>query len=107
MHTRSIGSALVGLTFVAATGALGAGCSQHASDAPPTPGSKTGSGVDGGPSTVQSPPGNTVTHTPPQKLDLLFSIDNSASMGDKQAYLEQAIPNLIQRLVTPNCIDAS
>jgi hypothetical protein len=38
------------------------------------------------------------------KVDLLFDIDNSASMGDKQAYLSQAIPDLIQRLVTPNCV---
>jgi hypothetical protein len=39
------------------------------------------------------------------KLDILFSIDNSASMGDKQAYLEAAIPDLINRLITPNCVD--
>jgi hypothetical protein len=41
------------------------------------------------------------------KIDMLFDIDNSASMGDKQAYLAQAIPLLIQRLVQPNCIDNS
>ena len=40
------------------------------------------------------------------KVDLLFDIDNSASMGDKQAYLAQAVPALITRLVTPNCVDA-
>ncbi len=39
------------------------------------------------------------------KIDLLFAIDNSASMGDKQAYLEQAIPSLVKRLVTPYCVD--
>jgi hypothetical protein len=39
------------------------------------------------------------------KVDLLFDIDNSASMGDKQAYLSQAIPDLVSRLVTPNCVD--
>ena len=38
------------------------------------------------------------------KVDLLFDIDNSASMGDKQAYLEQAVPDLITRLVQPNCV---
>ncbi|MBV9949460.1 MAG: hypothetical protein JOZ69_21640 [Myxococcales bacterium] len=32
-------------------------------------------------------------------------IDNSASMGDKQALLAQAVPDMITRLVTPNCID--
>jgi hypothetical protein len=41
------------------------------------------------------------------KVDLLFDIDNSASMGDKQQYLAQAIPDLIDRLVNPNCIDAA
>ena len=40
------------------------------------------------------------------KVDILFDIDNSASMGDKQAYLIQAIPQLIARLVTPNCVDS-
>ena len=34
-------------------------------------------------------------------------IDNSASMGDKQAYLAQAIPDLLSRLVTPNCLDVN
>jgi hypothetical protein len=41
------------------------------------------------------------------KVDLLFDIDNSASMGDKQAYLEQAVPDLITRLVTPNCVTST
>ena len=40
------------------------------------------------------------------KVDLLFDIDNSASMGDKEAYLAQAIPDLVSRLVTPNCVDS-
>src|SRR5262245_22261207 len=40
------------------------------------------------------------------KVDLLFAIDNSRSMGDKQDFLAQAIPDLIARLVTPNCVDA-
>jgi hypothetical protein len=40
------------------------------------------------------------------KVDLLFDIDNSASMADKQEYLSEAIPDLIARLVTPNCLDA-
>jgi hypothetical protein len=41
------------------------------------------------------------------KVDLLFDIDNSASMGDKQVYLEQAVPDLVTRLVTPNCVTSS
>ena len=39
------------------------------------------------------------------KVDILFVIDNSASMGDKQEYLAQAVPDLVTRLVTPNCVD--
>jgi hypothetical protein len=38
------------------------------------------------------------------KVDILFDIDNSPSMGDKQAYLVQAIPQMIARLVTPRCV---
>jgi len=41
------------------------------------------------------------------KLDVLFMIDNSASMGDKQALLAQAVPDMINRLVSPNCVDAT
>jgi hypothetical protein len=41
------------------------------------------------------------------KLDLLFMIDNSSSMGDKQTLLAQAVPDMINRLVSPNCVDAN
>jgi hypothetical protein len=41
------------------------------------------------------------------KVDLLFMIDNSASMGDKQALLALAVPDMINRLVAPNCVDAN
>jgi hypothetical protein len=38
------------------------------------------------------------------KIDILFDIDNSASMGDKQDYLTAAIPDLVNRLINPDCI---
>ncbi len=41
------------------------------------------------------------------KVDILFMIDNSASMGDKTEYLRVAIPDLLTRLLTPNCVDAT
>ncbi|HXX68844.1 MAG TPA: hypothetical protein VEK07_16780 [Polyangiaceae bacterium] len=41
------------------------------------------------------------------KVDLLFDIDNSKSMGDKQQYLVQAIPDLIDQLLNPGCVDNS
>jgi hypothetical protein len=39
------------------------------------------------------------------KIDLLFMIDNSISMADKQEILKQAVPVLLTRLVTPACVD--
>jgi len=41
------------------------------------------------------------------KVDVLFDIDNSVSMGDKQYFLAQAIPDLVDRLVNPSCVDAT
>jgi hypothetical protein len=48
---------------------------------------------------------NSISEGAIDKVDLLFDIDNSASMGDKQAYLATAIPDLIKRLIAPNCVD--
>ena len=42
-----------------------------------------------------------------RKVDLLFMIDNSESMGDKQELLAQAVPDLVNRLVNPDCLDAT
>jgi hypothetical protein len=42
-----------------------------------------------------------------EKLDLLFMIDNSASMANKQALLSDAVPDLLARIVTPSCLDAN
>lgn len=44
-------------------------------------------------------------HREVEKLDLLFMIDNSMSMADKQEILSKAVPVLVRRLVTPNCLD--
>ncbi|MEY2937022.1 MAG: hypothetical protein RL033_7771 [Pseudomonadota bacterium] len=41
-----------------------------------------------------------------ERIDLLFMIDNSASMSDKQLILETAVPDLVDRLANPVCIDA-
>lgn len=38
------------------------------------------------------------------KIDLLFMIDNSASMADKQEVLAEAVPDLLDRLVNPACV---
>ena len=39
------------------------------------------------------------------KIDILFMIDNSASMADKQEILRDAVPDLVSRLVNPVCVD--
>jgi hypothetical protein len=48
-----------------------------------------------------------VTNVPINKvtaLDLLFVIDNSTSMADKQDLLKQAVPKMVERLVSPDCV---
>lgn len=39
------------------------------------------------------------------KVDILFAIDNSASMGDKQQILADAVPTLLNGLLNPRCVD--
>ncbi|KYG02013.1 hypothetical protein BE21_05820 [Sorangium cellulosum] len=39
------------------------------------------------------------------KIDLLLTIDNSSSMKDKQEILALAVPDLVRRLVNPQCVD--
>lgn len=45
-----------------------------------------------------------IRQTAVDKIDLLFMIDNSISMADKQAILADAVPLLVQRLITPLCV---
>jgi len=40
-------------------------------------------------------------------IDLLFVVDNSISMADKQALLRQAVPLMMARLITPDCVDGN
>jgi hypothetical protein len=46
-----------------------------------------------------------IIQTAVDKIDLLFMIDNSRSMADKQAILQEAVPILLQRLITPACFN--
>ena len=46
-----------------------------------------------------------IRQTAVDKIDLLFMIDNSISMADKQAILGDAVGSLANRLVTPVCVD--
>ena len=54
----------------------------------------TGTGIDPHPSVMN-------------KVDLLFMIDNSRSMADKQQILSAAVPDLVQRLANPSCVDTN
>jgi hypothetical protein len=40
------------------------------------------------------------------KLDVLFVIDNSVSMADKQNILKSSMPSFVNRLLNPLCVDA-
>lgn len=40
------------------------------------------------------------------KVDLLFVVDNSASMADKQQAFADTVPDFVRRLVNPPCVDA-
>ncbi len=64
-------------------------------------------GADGGVISFSAPTGAVVQAATVDKVDILFDIDNSASMGDKQEYLKAAIPDLVNRLINPNCVDNS
>jgi hypothetical protein len=46
-----------------------------------------------------------IKQTAIDKIDLLFMIDNSVSMSDKQEILKEAVPVLLSRLVSPICVD--
>src|SRR5688572_13407373 len=46
-----------------------------------------------------------IRQTAVDKIDLLFMIDNSISMADKQEILAEAVPELVNRLITPICVD--
>jgi len=50
---------------------------------------------------------STLSQQQVDKVDLLFMIDNSASMGDKQLILKDAVPNLLVGLLKPKCVDAN
>lgn len=46
-----------------------------------------------------------IVQTSVDKIDLLFMVDNSVSMADKQEILKEAVPVLVNRLIQPICVD--
>jgi hypothetical protein len=47
---------------------------------------------------------DTLVQSAVDKIDLLFVVDNSISMADKQEILALAVPDLVGRLVSPVCV---
>jgi hypothetical protein len=87
---RSLGKGLTGAALLAGSAALTAGCL----DRPVTPATPTTNNVFIG----------QIRQTGVDKIDLLFMIDNSISMADKQEILADAVPVLVNRLIAPICI---
>ena len=93
------------------TGGGGSGKGGGAGDSSTGTGGVSGSGTGGGAATGGE--GETtnvylsqIRATGIDKLDLLFMIDNSLSMANKQQLFAEAVPVLVARLITPQCVDA-
>ena len=69
-------------------------------------GARGGTGGTGGSTTLPPPPPHGL-HAASKKLDLLFMVDNSIGMAEKQATLAKSVTTLMERLTTPRCVDAS
>jgi hypothetical protein len=89
---RSLTRGLTGAAALLAAGSLTAGCLRR----PVTPATPQTTNVYI----------NQIRQTGVDKIDLLFMIDNSISMADKQQILAEAVPVLVQRLIQPTCVDA-
>ena len=51
--------------------------------------------------------GSTKPPPPTGKLDILFTVQNSASMMPVGPYVQASIQSMFDRLINPNCVDAS
>ncbi len=68
-------------------------------------GGSGGAGGEGGGIGVGGGGGGTFVCVEPERMDVLFALDNSRSMADKQAILERAVPDLVQGMINPPCLD--
>ena len=62
-----------------------------------------GNGATGGSAAT----GGTVSNSPVAAVDILYMIDNSSSMADKQQVLAASLPQLLAQLAQPTCVDSS
>ncbi len=93
LSTRIVRAGLLGLGSVAGMAALTSGCL----DRPVSPATPNTTNV-----VVDQ-----IRQSGVDKIDMLFMIDNSISMADKQVLLADAVPALVSRLVTPICVDSA
>src|SRR5260370_39390979 len=101
---RSCGAVCISILLVVVLTSGVGGCGAQVIVGQGGPGARGDAGAGAGsPAGWHSP----VRNAPIDKIDLLFDIDNSDSMGDKQVYLEKAVPDLLNRLINPNCVDSS
>src|SRR5207248_842992 len=105
-------SAAAAILAVAACGGSTTNNSSGAGGAAGAGGAQTGGTAGSGPAVDGGVDGSTPARiiVPAKqgkvsKIDLLFMIDNSSSMADKQFILSQAVPDLVTRLVDPVCVN--
>lgn len=93
---------------VAGTGATSAGGTGSMPDGGAPPGSGGSSQPNGGAVGAGGNAGTVVTGPPvaTNQLDLLLMIDNSLSMMDKQQVLARSLQPMLERLTSPDCVDA-
>ena len=65
----------------------------------------TGATETGGTEPGSGGTGGTAPLDPTNKVDLLLVIDNSISMADKQQVLRDTLPELVEQLTNPGCVD--
>ena len=93
LSARVVRATIAGIASVATLGGLASGCL----DRPVSPASPNTTNVFV----------DQIRQSGVDKIDMLFMIDNSISMADKQKILQAAVPKLVERLVTPRCIDST
>jgi hypothetical protein len=93
LSARVVRATIAGIASVATLGGLASGCL----DRPVSPASPNTTNVFV----------DQIRQSGVDKIDMLFMIDNSISMADKQKILQAAVPKLVERLVTPRCVDTT
>ncbi len=102
-------SSVLGVLFSCSILIAGCDSSSQTRAGASSTGGAGGAGNSGGASFAGggSSPNALTTVVGPAAVDLLFMVDNSSSMADKQTILAAAVPGLLSRLVQPNCVDSS